>query len=398
MKLSQTIVDACQLLMATAKRNISEVAGSSDSPQLTRMAANDAFSVTEMKPDLKTLARAVEIPNKSAATPSEDALDDDDFDESFGNNDDGLNDDRGADENATVTKPGVDLDAVPSHIGKPLTEFNVNSEFKDGKPWLKPGADISDWFNYGFNEITWQRYLEKQRALRSHFALRPVEPQRLQAIGTTPSGGNNFLNEIGGMFPRFNRGMMPTQQPPPFMMQMIQQQQQQMQRQQIMQMPQQQQQQGGLPQQQLNSFPNFRPNIGPPVQPSMQGPRLQPQQQAPVDMQNLPQQHPPFQQQVQSIMVRSQQPLNTSNIQVPQMQRAPFNFSAGRMLNVFRHPSQFPNNPNSMVPGQQARTGVVPMRPNIDQQPPPPSGLQSNQPTGPPSVSGPRRQLTSLTG
>ena len=30
-----------------------------------------------------------------------------------------------------------------------------------------PGADISDYFNYGFNEITWSLYCEKQRRLRS---------------------------------------------------------------------------------------------------------------------------------------------------------------------------------------------------------------------------------------
>lgn len=26
------------------------------------------------------------------------------------------------------------------------------------KPWLKPGANLSDYFNYGFNEKTWNEY------------------------------------------------------------------------------------------------------------------------------------------------------------------------------------------------------------------------------------------------
>lgn len=35
------------------------------------------------------------------------------------------------------------------------------------KPWRKPGADISDWFNYGFNEDTWNAYREKQNQIRA---------------------------------------------------------------------------------------------------------------------------------------------------------------------------------------------------------------------------------------
>lgn len=33
--------------------------------------------------------------------------------------------------------------------------------------WLLcPGADLSDYFNYGFNEETWKAYCEKQRRLQ----------------------------------------------------------------------------------------------------------------------------------------------------------------------------------------------------------------------------------------
>jgi len=28
------------------------------------------------------------------------------------------------------------------------------------------GADISDYFNYGFNEVTWKQYCDKQKRLR----------------------------------------------------------------------------------------------------------------------------------------------------------------------------------------------------------------------------------------
>ncbi|KAI7908271.1 Fip1 motif-domain-containing protein, partial [Cokeromyces recurvatus] len=38
----------------------------------------------------------------------------------------------------------------------------------EDKPWRKPGADITDYFNYGFNEITWRAYCAKQKMLREN--------------------------------------------------------------------------------------------------------------------------------------------------------------------------------------------------------------------------------------
>ncbi|KAM4549133.1 uncharacterized protein fip1l1a [Odontesthes bonariensis] len=35
------------------------------------------------------------------------------------------------------------------------------------KPWRKPEADISDYFNYGFNEETWSAYCKKQAILKT---------------------------------------------------------------------------------------------------------------------------------------------------------------------------------------------------------------------------------------
>lgn len=45
-----------------------------------------------------------------------------------------------------------------------MYEFNLDTI--EDKPWRKPGADITDYFNYGFNEDTWKAYCEKQRKLR----------------------------------------------------------------------------------------------------------------------------------------------------------------------------------------------------------------------------------------
>ncbi|XP_057188666.1 pre-mRNA 3'-end-processing factor FIP1 isoform X3 [Triplophysa rosa] len=59
---------------------------------------------------------------------------------------------------------GVDLDAPGSINGVPVQE--VDMETFEEKPWRKPGADLSDYFNYGFNEETWKAYCEKQKRIR----------------------------------------------------------------------------------------------------------------------------------------------------------------------------------------------------------------------------------------
>ncbi|XP_051878056.1 pre-mRNA 3'-end-processing factor FIP1-like isoform X3 [Pristis pectinata] len=65
---------------------------------------------------------------------------------------------------AKLHSRGIDLDAPGSINGIPVIEADLDS-FED-KPWRKPGADLSDYFNYGFNEETWKAYCEKQRRLQ----------------------------------------------------------------------------------------------------------------------------------------------------------------------------------------------------------------------------------------
>ncbi|XP_045075078.1 pre-mRNA 3'-end-processing factor FIP1-like [Coregonus clupeaformis] len=59
---------------------------------------------------------------------------------------------------------GVDLEAPGNINGVPVLEVDMES-FEE-KPWRKPGADLSDYFNYGFNEDTWKAYCDKQKRLR----------------------------------------------------------------------------------------------------------------------------------------------------------------------------------------------------------------------------------------
>ncbi|KAG7195399.1 pre-mRNA 3-end-processing factor fip1l1 [Scheffersomyces spartinae] len=75
----------------------------------------------------------------------------------------------------------LDIDKVAELDGKPLTQ--VDLEKLKNKPWRIPGADITDYFNYGFDEFSWTAYCHKQDKLRGEF-----NPQKLMAqlLGSTP--------------------------------------------------------------------------------------------------------------------------------------------------------------------------------------------------------------------
>ncbi|KAB8276040.1 hypothetical protein BDV30DRAFT_224789 [Aspergillus minisclerotigenes] len=63
----------------------------------------------------------------------------------------------------------IDVHANPTHpaTGKPILSTDMDADFpEDDKPWRRPGSDISDYFNYGFDEFTWASYVLKQQELR----------------------------------------------------------------------------------------------------------------------------------------------------------------------------------------------------------------------------------------
>jgi pre-mRNA 3'-end-processing factor FIP1 len=59
---------------------------------------------------------------------------------------------------------GVNINAVGMYEGRSI--LDVDPESLEDKPWRKPGADITDYFNFGFNEFTWRAYCSKQKAIR----------------------------------------------------------------------------------------------------------------------------------------------------------------------------------------------------------------------------------------
>lgn len=109
----------------------------------------------------------------------------------------------GADLPAVKTST-VDINAIPTHkgTGKPLTQVNIDEDLaENAKPWRKPGTDLSDYFNYGFDEFTWALYASKQEGLRHEFNSEAIAANNKKMMEDMQ---NMMMMGMGGM-----PGMMP---------------------------------------------------------------------------------------------------------------------------------------------------------------------------------------------
>ncbi|GAA97973.1 uncharacterized protein L969DRAFT_84541 [Mixia osmundae IAM 14324] len=82
-------------------------------------------------------------------------------------------------------RPTVDLTKPAMlHTAQNIYELNIDS--LPQTPWREPGIDLSEYFNYGFDEMTWRAYAKQQLQLRAErdeermnpfaaFANQPVE-------------------------------------------------------------------------------------------------------------------------------------------------------------------------------------------------------------------------------
>ncbi|KAI0082314.1 Fip1-domain-containing protein [Panus rudis PR-1116 ss-1] len=64
---------------------------------------------------------------------------------------------------APPSHPSIDPSAPGVFDGRSILELDLAALAE--KPWRRPGADISDWFNYGFDEISWEAYCYRRREL-----------------------------------------------------------------------------------------------------------------------------------------------------------------------------------------------------------------------------------------
>ncbi|KAH8651005.1 Fip1 motif-domain-containing protein [Xylariales sp. PMI_506] len=122
-----------------------------------------------------------------------------------------------------VATSKIDVHAIPIHkgTGKPITQVNIDEDLPENdKPWRNPGTDLSDYFNYGFDEFTWAMYAAKQDSVRGEYSQdaiaqnnkKMMEDMQMMMMGGMPGGGGGGMPTMPGM-----DGM------PPEMQQMMQQ-------------------------------------------------------------------------------------------------------------------------------------------------------------------------------
>jgi len=58
----------------------------------------------------------------------------------------------------------LSFDTVPKIDDRDMYDVDIDSLLE--RPWLRPGADVTAYFNYGFTETTWKIYCERQRQLK----------------------------------------------------------------------------------------------------------------------------------------------------------------------------------------------------------------------------------------
>ncbi|CCK69894.1 cleavage polyadenylation factor subunit FIP1 KNAG_0D01420 [Huiozyma naganishii CBS 8797] len=112
----------------------------------------------------------------------------------------------------------LDLDKDGLFDGQPITE--IDPEVLKEKPWRQPGANLSDYFNYGFNEYTWTEYLHRQEKLKQEYNPRQIlmgllnlQQQGKLDIKTRMDSRKNDMG--GGMGQINNAPMMNQQNMPP---------------------------------------------------------------------------------------------------------------------------------------------------------------------------------------
>jgi len=93
-------------------------------------------------------------------------------------------------------KSTVDINAPGQYEGQSIYDVDLDS-FEE-KPWRKPGSDITDYFNYGFNEQTWRAYCLKQKQIREESNLQ-------KRINVYESGSNDQDLGFGEQQPTMGR-------------------------------------------------------------------------------------------------------------------------------------------------------------------------------------------------
>ena len=98
----------------------------------------------------------------------------------------------------------IDPNGNPIHptTGKPIfsTDFDDDFPSESSKPWRKPGSDISDYFNYGFDEFTWASYCLKKQQMPKEISEIKNQAEFMKAfVEGIPGGGTSAMPPMPGM-------------------------------------------------------------------------------------------------------------------------------------------------------------------------------------------------------
>ncbi|KAF7307263.1 Fip1 domain-containing protein [Mycena indigotica] len=64
---------------------------------------------------------------------------------------------------APPSHPAIDPTVMGTTDGRAIIDVDLSA--MTDKAWRRPGSDISDWFNYGFDELSWEAYCYRRRDL-----------------------------------------------------------------------------------------------------------------------------------------------------------------------------------------------------------------------------------------
>ena len=64
---------------------------------------------------------------------------------------------------APPSHPSIEPTVTGIFDGRSILELDLSALAE--KQWRRPGSDISDWFNYGFDELSWEAYCYRRRDL-----------------------------------------------------------------------------------------------------------------------------------------------------------------------------------------------------------------------------------------
>ncbi|KAJ2865223.1 cleavage polyadenylation factor subunit fip1 [Coemansia aciculifera] len=114
------------------------------------------------------------------------------------------------------------IDLLTVQLLNGIDMFKIDLDMLEEKPWRLPGADVTDYFNFGFNEETWKLYCLKQKQLRMEFNARKMLPPAMMMMPgaggmpmANPAMFQAMMNQ--GFRPEMAGNMYPPGMVPPFM-------------------------------------------------------------------------------------------------------------------------------------------------------------------------------------